>query len=213
MRIDRRSIITVLIAIAFVTTYAITQAAGRAPSLDVVPDLESLPMEIEEWQGFHAPELSPEDAAILGADVYVRRYYQSDMGALEIDVAYYTQRRVGASMHSPLNCLPGTGWSVLEDRTQVLDTVSGPREVRELVVRRNTAVFAMTYWYQSRGRVLTGEASTRLKLLGQALRGHPADVGLVRVMTPLTVEAGAGREGVVAFSTLVIPALEQAWQN
>jgi EpsI family protein len=170
-------------------------------------------MEIEEWQGFHAPELSPEDAAILGADVYVRRYYQSDMGALEIDVAYYTQRRVGASMHSPLNCLPGTGWSVLEDRTQVLDTVSGPREVRELVVRRNTAVFAMTYWYQSRGRVLTGEASTRLKLLGQELRGRPADVGLVRVMTPLTVDAGAGREGVVAFSTVVIPALEQAWQN
>jgi EpsI family protein len=213
MRIDRRSIITGLIALSFVTTYVITQAAGRAPSLDVVPDLESLPMEIEEWQGFHAPELSPEDAAILGADVYVRRYYQSDMGALEIDVAYYTQRRVGASMHSPLNCLPGTGWSVLEDRTQVLDTVSGPREVRELVVRRNTAVFAMTYWYQSRGRVLTGEASTRLKLLGQALRGRPADVGLVRVMTPLTVDAGAGREGVVAFSTVVIPALEQAWQN
>jgi EpsI family protein len=213
MRIDRRSIITVLIALSFATTYVITQAAGRAPSLDVVPDLESLPMEIEEWQGFHAPELSPEDAAILGADVYVRRYYQSDMGALEIDVAYYTQRRVGASMHSPLNCLPGTGWSVLEDRTQVLDTVSGPREVRELVVRRNTAVFAMTYWYQSRGRVLTGEASTRLKLLGQALRGRPADVGLVRVMTPLTVDAGAGREGVVAFSTVVIPALEQAWQN
>ena len=213
MRIDRRSIITVLIAIAFVTTYAITQAAGRAPSIDVVPDLESLPMELDAWQGFHAPELSPEDAAILGADVYVRRYYQSDMGALEIDVAYYTQRRVGASMHSPLNCLPGTGWSVLEDRTQVLDTVSGPREVRELVVRRNTAVFAMTYWYQSRGRVLTGEASTRLKLLGQALRGRPADVGLVRVMTPLTVDAGAGREGVIAFSTVVIPALEQAWQN
>jgi EpsI family protein len=213
MRIDRRSIITVLIALSFATTYVITQAAGRAPSLDVVPDLESLPMEIEEWQGFHAPELSPEDAAILGADVYVRRSYQSDMGALEIDVAYYTQRRVGASMHSPLNCLPGTGWSVLEDRTQVLDTVSGPREVRELVVRRNTAVFAMTYWYQSRGRVLTGEASTRLKLLGQALRGRPADVGLVRVMTPLTVDAGAGREGVVAFSTVVIPALEQAWQN
>jgi EpsI family protein len=213
MRIDRRSIITVLIALSFATTYVITQAAGRAPSLDVVPDLESLPMEIEEWQGFHAPELSPEDAAILGADVYVRRYYQSDMGALEIDVAYYTQRRVGASMHSPLNCLPGTGWSVLEDRTQVLDTVSGPREVRELVVRRNTAVFAMTYWYQSRGRELTGEASTRLKLLGQALRGRPADVGLVRVMTPLTVDAGAGREGVVAFSTVVIPALEQAWQN
>jgi hypothetical protein len=71
----------------------------------------------------------------------------------------------------------------------------------------------MTYWYQSRGRVLTGEASTRLKLLGQALRGRPADVGLVRVMTPLTVDAGAGREGVVAFSTVVIPALEQAWQN
>ena len=211
MRIDRRSIITTLIAIAFVGTYALTQAAARAPSLYAIPDLETLPMQIEEWEGFHAPELSAEDAAILGADVYVRRYYQSDLGALEVDVSYYTQRRVGASMHSPLNCLPGNGWSVLEDRALVLDTASGPREVRELVVKRNTSVFAMTFWYQSRERVLTGETSTRLKLLGTALRGEPADVGLVRVMTPLTVDAGAGREGVVSFSALVIPALERAW--
>ena len=211
MRIDRRSIITAFIAASFVATFAITHAAGRAPSLELIPDLESLPMEIDGWEGFHAPELSPEDAAILGADVYVRRYYQSEAGALEIDVAYYTQRRVGASMHSPLNCLPGNGWSVVDDRSITLDTASGPRQVRELIVKRGASVFAMTYWYQSHGRVLTGEASTRLKLLGDALRGRPADVGLVRVMTPLSVEAGAGREGVVAFSSLIIPALERAW--
>jgi EpsI family protein len=213
MSLDRRSIITVVIAVAFVATYAITQAAGRVPSLVIVPDFESMPMELEEWDGFHAPELSPEDAAILGADRYLRRYYQSDVGALEIDVAYYTQRRVGASMHSPLNCLPGNGWSVVDDRPLMLETASGRRQVRELIVKRNTSVFAMTYWYQNRGRVLTGEASTRLQLLGEALRGRPADVGLVRVMTPLSNEAGAGREGVVAFSAMLIPALEQVWPN
>ena len=213
MSFDRLSIIPTIIAAAFVTTYAITHAAGRVPSATVIPDFDAVPMELEEWDGFHAPDLSPEDAAILGADVYLHRYYQSEAGALEIDVAYYTQRRVGASMHSPLNCLPGNGWSVVDDRPLLIETASGPRLVRELVVKRNTSVFAMTYWYQNRGRVLSGEASTRLQLLGEALRGRPADVGLVRVMTPLANEAGAGREGVTAFSALLIPALERVWEN
>lgn len=211
MRADRRTLLTTCIAAAFTLTYALTHASAPEPDA-TMPQLEHVEMRMDAWEGFHAPELAPDVAEVLAADVYVHRYYVSELGAVEMDLAYYTQRRVGASMHSPLNCLPGNGWTILEDRPVVLQTTAGAREVRELVVKRNESVYAMTYWYQNGRRVLSGEASTRMQLLADALRGRTADVGLVRVMTPLTNEAGAGREGVLAFSALLIPELERVWR-
>jgi EpsI family protein len=210
MRADRQSFMAASIAVAFTLTYALTHASGSTPAI-ALPPFDEVSMALERWDGFEAPELAPEVAEVLAADAYLHRYYVSEAGGVEMDVAYYTQRRVGASMHSPLNCLPGNGWTILDDRLLTLDTTAGPRQVRELVVKRNDAVFAMTYWYQNRGRVLSGEASTRLRLLADAVRRRPADVGLVRVMTPLSNEAGAGREGVAAFSALLIPELERVW--
>lgn len=212
MRIDRRSFMPAAIAIAFTLTYALTHAGGSV-ARPPVPAFDDVAFVLEGWDGMPAPELAPDVADVLAADAYLHRYYVSEIGAVEMDVAYYTQRRVGASMHSPLNCLPGNGWTILEDRELTVDTSVGPRQVRELVVKRNESVYAMTYWYQNGHRVLSGEASTRLRLLADALQRRPADVGLVRVMTPLSHEAGAGREGIAAFTALVIPELERAWSR
>ena len=84
--------------------------------------------------------------------------------------------------------------------------------MRELTVRRNNAVFAMAYWYQSRERVLTGELATRFQLLTDSLRQRPADVGLVRVMTRLKNEDASERKAVSSFATTLIPQLSDTWE-
>lgn len=211
--VNRQSLFAVLLTVAFAGTYAVTKAAATIPATPA-PALESVPMRIEGWQGHPAKPLDPEVAETLNADYYLHRYYLHDLGgAVEVDVAYYTQRRVGASMHSPLNCLPGNGWTVSEMTTLTLPTSRGPVQVREMIVRNNKAVFALAYWYQNAERVLTGEASTRFTLLGDALRRRPADVGLVRVMAPMTGEYATVREAVGDFSTLLLPELERTWRR
>jgi EpsI family protein len=131
---------------------------------------------------------------------------------VEIDVAYYGQRRVGASMHSPLNCLPGNGWLITDTRTLPVETPWGRADVTELTVKRNKSVFAIAYWYQHRDRILTGEAATRVTLLADSLKGLPSDVGLVRVMTPLTGRQATDRSAVGDFATLLIPQLADTWR-
>ena len=211
--LNRQSLFAVLLTIAFAGTYAVTKAASTVPTL-APPNLEALPLRLDGWQGHPAKPLDPEVAKVLAADHYLHRYYLHDLGgAVEVDVAYYSQRRVGASMHSPLNCLPGNGWTVSEMQTLQLPTSRGPVEVREMIVRNNKAVFALAYWYQNAGRVLTGEANMRLTLLGDALRRRPADVGLVRVMAPMTGEYATVREAVRDFSVLLLPELERSWKG
>ena len=207
----RRTIIAVVMAVGFLATYAFTRAAAMAP-VPPAPELFDLSVSIEEWEGAEAPELAPEVAEVLAADIYLHRYYEGPEGFVEMDVAYYNQRRVGASMHSPLNCLPGNGWTITDARLLPVKTAIGTVQVQELTVKRRTSTFALAYWYQNRDRVLTGEASTRFRLLADSLRRRPADVGLVRVMTPLSSEMGPERTAVTAFASLLIPELAASWR-
>jgi EpsI family protein len=120
-----------------------------------------------------------------------------------MDVAYYGQPRVGANMHSPLNCLPGTGWTMGEPQT----TRVGDWDVREVQVTRGRARFAMAYWFQSRARIESDEIAARLHLLGDALRRRPTDASVVRLIVPATDVPAADHAKLTGFAAQLIPAI------
>ena len=222
-----------LLALAFLATYGFTHTvAPVAPA--VLATLGELPMALAPWAGFTAPALPPEVLKTLAADDFIRRYYARVKApalpesanpsalpgaagasalqgaapaqeAVEMDVSYYAQPRVGANMHSPLNCLPGNGWQITDMQTVALAGLDNVR-VQALTVQRGQHRFAMAYWFQSRDRVITGEASTRFHLLADALQRRPTDTGIVRVMAPIT-DPSSARAVVLAFASRLVPEL------
>jgi EpsI family protein len=160
----------------------------------------ALPLAFRQWIGRDAPPLDPAVAKVLAADQYVHRYYGStnddraprianriaDRGSriadIEIDIAYYAQPQAGAAMHSPLNCLPGNGWQVMQSRVMPVTIDRQAVGIRELVVSRGPDRLAMTYWFQNRGAVIGNEYAQRYQLLTNGLQGRPTDAALVRVM-------------------------------
>src|SRR4051794_13607360 len=74
--------------------------------------LTDFPSEIETWSMSGNSSLSDEVAAVLKADDYLLRQYRNQDGkSADFFVAYYKTQRAGESMHSPKNCLPGSGWT------------------------------------------------------------------------------------------------------
>ena len=208
----------IAVALAFVATYGFTRAI--TPVAPATPaNLGELPMRLANWAGVTAPPLAPEVVAVLAADSYIRRWYGRDLRSatgnsrfdVEMDVSYYAQPRIGANMHSPLNCLPGNGWAITRMATVPLPGANGV-SVRALTVERGTSRFAMAYWFQSRERVITGEGSTRFQLLADALRRQPTDAGLVRVMAPLTTST-AGEKTVLEFASRLVPELAKVFRR
>ncbi len=195
-----------LAATALLARVATPMAASAAPRL------ESLPMTLAQWSGRQAPPLDPDVERTLGTDRYLHRFYRGAAGTIEIDVAYYGQPRVGANMHSPLNCLPGSGWTMSEPAAREVRTATGRWTVREIDVRRGKAEFAMIYWFQSRLRVTGDEVAVRLHLLGNVLRRVPGDAAMVRLMMPARGTAARQRELLAAFAAEVIPPLHSALQ-
>ena len=210
-----------LLALAFLATYGFTHAVTPVAP-EQLASIERLPMTLAPWRGREAPPLAPEVMATLAADEYVRRYYFGEpqdpalpagaRPAVEMDISYYAQPRVGANMHSPLNCLPGNGWRIVKvDHVQLPTSTAADAHIRALTVRRGERRYAMAYWFQSRDRVLSGEVSTRFHLLADALRRQPTDAGLVRVMAPVASGADA-QEAVLGFAARLVPELARILQ-
>jgi EpsI family protein len=199
------------LAIAFAVTLIVTRLAVT-PAAAALPEFDHLAMTLGPWTGTRAPALDPEVARTLAADRYVHRYYAGPGGTIEMDVAYYAQPRVGANMHSPLNCLPGTGWEMVDVGETDVATAVGRWQVRDTIVERHGARYAMAYWFQSNHRVVADEFAARLRLLGDALQRKRTDAGLVRLIMPVQGDAGAERAVLTSFATLLIPEINARFQ-
>jgi EpsI family protein len=205
---SRQTLRCAVVALALAMTFVVTRTAVRATA-PPSPPLEALPFVIDGWSGVTAPPLAADVTAGLAADQYMRRYYQVHAGLVEMDISYYGQPRVGANMHSPLNCLPGNGWEVTRVRERMVDTPLGSFPVRELDVARGPTRYVLTYWFQGRHRIVSSELEARYRLLTDALMRRPADAGMVRLMMRAGDNPVVQRDTLAAFAAGLIPQIAQ----
>jgi len=183
-------------------------AAARRPGAAVHADLDALPYQVDGWSGRDGAALDAETVRILAADSYLNRSYSNGASVpVGLYVAYYGQPKPGVSIHSPLHCLPGTGWEPLDVTTMAI----GTGEARRLIVRKNRDRAVVLYWYAIHGRVLAGEVVSKAWLLHDSIRLGRSDAALVRLVVPVvgTTEAAEGRA--LAFARDVLPYLSHLW--
>ena len=204
---------------AIVILLAATAAVGRsARSADRIGDanLSALSYTVGDWKGTDGKPLDAKTVDELGADAYLTREYSAGAGAtIGVYIAFYGAQRPGVSVHSPLHCLPGTGWEPLDVRTlDVLaarDDQASTRQVRRLVVRKNRDRAVVLYWYAVHGRVIAGEAISKLWLLHDSIRLGRSDAALVRIVVPVTESVEASERRGLAFTRDLLPYLSQLW--
>ncbi len=101
-------------------------------------------------------------------------------------VGYYEQQMQGKSIHSPKNCLPGSGWEALGSTLIPVGVYTGqPTQVNRYLLQNGTTRALVLYWYQGRGRAEANEYRVKWDLLvDAALRGRTEEA-LVRVVVPI----------------------------
>jgi EpsI family protein len=201
---------------------AALSASGVALSLANVPDImasrlrfSALPLELDTWTGVAAPELAAEVQAVLGADDYLNRvYHQSDAASpVGLYAAYYASQRQGESIHSPLNCLPGSGWQPVRNTIRSIPAGGRTLDVNDYIVEKNGNRVLVLYWYQSHGRVVASEYWGKFYLVADAIRMRRTDAALVRIMVPISGTTANGEAVAVRlgeqFVQALFPALER----
>lgn len=198
----------VLVCASWMVRQPPVAAAGLARSLS------SMPQEIAGWTGEDVP-LDPDTRRALGMDDYLQRVYARDTGGAEapvgVYIAYYASQRQGDAIHSPLNCLPGTGWQpVSRDRVRVAGTASGLFTANRLVVQKGRERQEVFYWYDGRGRRLASEYMNKLLLIVDGVRENRTDAALVRLSTRIDTSSQQADRRLQTFAAAVDPVLVAA---
>jgi EpsI family protein len=167
-----------------------------------------LPMFMDGWLG-HDDILETRILSVLGVSDYLNRAYVDLQGQqVDLYVGYYQSQRTGDTIHSPKNCLPGSGWEpVRAGRLTIPVTGMPPIVVNEYLVQKGLTQYLVLYWYQGHGRVIASEYSGKVWLVIDAITRNRTDEALVRVITPTRDGEGQARARAVQFVQGLYPRL------
>jgi EpsI family protein len=145
----------------------------------------------------------------IGADQYIDREYFGDSSSVELYIGYYKDQRSGDKIHSPKNCLPGSGWEPVDSSELTIASGSGfPIVVNEYLVQKGDEQDLVLYWYQTHGRVVASEYWAKFWLVADGLRHRSTDGAMIRIWTTAADGEENARLRAVTFAAQVYPRLE-----
>jgi EpsI family protein len=202
IRLRAAVILVVLLAARLVGGHVVSATPLSRP-------FEQFPVELSGWRGHEAPAFDEATERVLNADDYLNRVYEHpEQGAAGLFVAYYGSQEQGEAIHSPQNCLPGTGWMPV-DQSRIEVTVGDIAiPLNRYVVEKRGDRQLILYWFQGRGRVVASDYLNKAYLFRDALVRRRSDGALVRVTVPLGDERRADASA-HAFVRDVVPRLEE----
>jgi EpsI family protein len=144
----------------------------------------------------------------IGADDYLNRVYLGSVPPIELYIGYYKDQRSGDRIHSPKNCLPGSGWEPVHATRLQIGSVEGlPVVVNGYLVAQGTRRETVLYWYQSHGRIIASEYSAKFWLIADALQHGTTDGAIVRIWTSAADGEVASQARAAEFARQVYPQL------
>jgi EpsI family protein len=171
--------------------------------------LETIPQQLGDWSMASSQVLDGRTLSILTPSSYLSRTYRLNNRKLDMFVAYYSVQRAGENMHSPKNCLPGSGWEIWRQDTILVPVDGRMTRINKYSIQRLGHKSLVFYWYQSSKRVIASELLGKVLLVRDSLVDGRTAGAIARVTVPDT-ERDA--EAAAAFSAQLIRELQRCFK-
>jgi len=188
-----------VVVASLLVAYVAVARADRSETPPPRASFDAFPMEFSGWHGRPETPFTKSVLDVLGLNDYMTRWYVSPEagGGADLYVGYWQSQRQGDTIHSPQNCLPGSGW---EPVSQSVVEIPDPRQpsttvpVNRYVIQKGLDRELVFYWYQSHGRIVASEYSSKFYLIADAVRMNRTDGAIVRVITSIANESPAAEQ-------------------
>ena len=210
MRSSAVRYIILLVAILGVGALVNTWAYLGEAHVDRKP-LKEFPEQVGSWTKQGGDQiLDAQTLQVLRATDYLLRDFRRPDGQIaNFYVGYYATQKDGASFHSPLNCLPGSGWTLSEPGKLSITTTDGRSFIaNKYVIQNGDYKSVMVYWYQGRGRSVASEYWGKIYTVIDSVKLRRSDGAMIRVTVPIReseVTALQAATDVAVAMTAVLP--------
>lgn len=146
------------------------------------------------WTGQREPLTQAELRALRLDDYLLATFSRSptDM-PVGLYMAYYAKQEPGSSTHSPLVCLPGSGWKIGNVEPHVLPyqaAQGGPLSVNRAIIQKGESKLLVYFWYREQGTDLTSTAQIKWNMVKRMMSDRRSDGALIRLITPISESSG-----------------------
>jgi len=191
-------------------TLLVLQFRSAGEAIPLRKSLDTFPSAVGDWRARDAASLEPEIVNLLKVNDYVmQRYVDGGGRMLWLYIAYWATQRKGGEIHSPQNCLPGSGWEPVEASKLVipLGAAVPPITVNRYLIQKEGNRQVVLYWYHSQGKDVAGEVQAKIAMVWNAFLNNRTDGALVRISTPVQGSVSETTERLVRYVQAVHPIL------
>ncbi|HET6979200.1 MAG TPA: EpsI family protein [Pyrinomonadaceae bacterium] len=175
-------------------------------------ELNAFPSTIGVWQKTGNDQII-DDATmkvLRASDYLLRDFRKVDGSIVNLYVGYYDTQRSGATYHSPLNCLPGSGWILSQPGTAMISLPDGSSfGANKYVIQNGDYKSLMIYWYQGRGRNVASEYWGKVYTIYDSVRLRRSNGAMVRVTVPIGNSEADAEKSAVEFASVASAVLPE----
>jgi len=175
--------------------------------------LKHFPKTVGDWKMISDQLIDDKVMNVLLVDDYIMRSYENKKGdVVYLYIGYFKSQREGKQVHSPRQCLPGSGWDRISHSEMVMSFKGhNPSEgqVNIDVMGKGNSMELYVWWYQGRGRIYANEYWNKVYLIWDAIAKRRTDGALVRVNSKIGTDVNTALSVQELFINSVMPQLSR----
>lgn len=204
---------SLFVSLLMMLTFAYLSFKSYGENVPPKKPFSTFPKQISQWsgkEGFFDQKIYK----ILGVDDSTLISYRSPDGKeIQLYVGFYQSQREGDLIHSPKNCMPGSGWNIIHSTIEDLglpEDQTKKIKVIKLILEKGNYKQVVLYWFQSRGRFISSEYWQKIYLVWDSIFKNRTDGSFVRLIAPVGEKGLAYTNAYLkSFAVELIPLLKE----
>lgn len=187
-----RKAFIVMLSIITVTFSFNTMIKYYRPQDSVDMSFDHFPLLKGEWIG-EKDSLAPAVVALLNPDqIFSATYTNRDEIKIQLFFDYFSSKNIKGAVHSPRNCLPGSGWIITSSSKKNIEFGIRVIAANRFYLRLKDSKQVMDYWYITRYGETANDYVLKAYTMISSLTFRPTDVAFIRFVVnqdPESLEA------------------------
>lgn len=199
-------ILYILLGIA--ALYVHTRSEASVP---VNKPLDLFPQRAGDWVMTGQARFDERVLAVLLPTDYLSRSYRNAQGErVSLYIGYHDGGPNSGPIHSPKQCLPGSGWNRLHAESRDLEVDQGQMSYVQAVYQKDTQKQMFLYWFQVRDRFITNEYALKLAMAKNSFLDNRRDSSFIRLSVMIDESEAEARRVGEDFIRAFLPAIRES---
>ncbi|SHJ56305.1 EpsI family protein [Malonomonas rubra DSM 5091] len=171
-----------VLALAAAYVYARSEVA-----VPVNQPLDLFPQKVGAWQMTGQARFDERTLEVLRpADYLSRSYRNTDGEQVSLYIGYHDGGPDSGAIHSPRQCLPGSGWNRLDSRVAEVKIAGETVPYVQAIYQKDAEKQLFLYWFQLRDAIVTDEYRMKIEQVKNSIIANRRDSSFIRLSVMAT---------------------------